>query len=54
VIGDDDTLFSPLALAQWVGNFDSADPWYGNRIEKKLLTIHSGSYLSNFRRDKVH
>ena len=27
VIGDDDTLFSPLALAQWVGNFDSADPW---------------------------
>jgi hypothetical protein len=27
VVGDDDTLFSPLALAQWVQNFDSADPW---------------------------
>jgi hypothetical protein len=34
VVGDDDTLFSPLALAQWLQNFDSSDPWYlGGRSE---------------------
>jgi hypothetical protein len=25
VIGDDDTMFSPVALAQWLGNFDPDD-----------------------------
>jgi len=27
VVGDDDTLFNPLALAQWLTNFDSSDDW---------------------------
>jgi hypothetical protein len=27
VIGDDDTLFSPLALAQWLNNFNYNEPW---------------------------
>jgi hypothetical protein len=26
-VGDDDTLFNPLALARWLGNFDAAQPW---------------------------
>ena len=34
VIGDDDTMFSPLALAQWLGNFEPSEPWYmGTRSE---------------------
>jgi len=34
VVGDDDTLFNPLALAQWLGNFDSKQSWYiGGRSE---------------------
>jgi len=28
VVGDDDTLFSPLALAQYLENYNAADPWY--------------------------
>jgi len=36
VIGDDDTLFNPLALAHWLQNFDSSDPWYlGGRSEDR-------------------
>jgi hypothetical protein len=27
VVGDDDTVFNPLALAQWTANFDCADDW---------------------------
>jgi hypothetical protein len=34
IIGDDDTLFSPLALAQWLQNFDANQAWYiGGRTE---------------------
>jgi hypothetical protein len=32
VIGDDDTLFSPLALVQWLGNYDESDKWYMMRL----------------------
>jgi hypothetical protein len=34
VVGDDDTLFNPLALAQHLSTFDAAQPWYlGGRSE---------------------
>ena len=31
MVGDEDTMFSPLALAQWLQNFDPAEPWYRAR-----------------------
>jgi hypothetical protein len=27
VMGDADTMFNPLALAQWLQNFDDSDDW---------------------------
>jgi len=27
-MGDADTLFNPLALAQWLQNFDDGDDWF--------------------------
>ena len=34
MIGDDDTMFSPLALAQYLGNLDPRDEHYlGTRSE---------------------
>ena len=34
VAGDDDSCFSPLALVQWLQNFDHTQPWYlGGRSE---------------------
>jgi len=43
VVGDDDTLFSPLALAQYLQNFYAADPWYiGGRSETAEQRTHLG------------
>lgn len=28
ICGDDDTMFSPLALAQWLRNYNFNEPWY--------------------------
>lgn len=32
LLGDDDTMFSPLALAQWLSSFDESDKWYAYSI----------------------
>lgn len=43
IVGDDDTMFNPLALAQWLRNFNSSQLWYiGNRSDKLSSRQHWG------------
>ena len=43
VVADDQTLFSPLALAQWLGGFDPFEEWYiGSVSESEELRKRSG------------
>jgi hypothetical protein len=30
MVGDDDSMFSPLAVAQWLQNFDPTQVWYAD------------------------
>ena len=44
VVADDQTLFSPLALAQWLGGFDPFEEWYIGSVSeseelRKLLVL---------------